>query len=173
MTVYQSQFSLNTHAQRDSYFDVTSQVRTVLAESHIQNGMVYVTTPHTTCAIFFEEWTHDSDTNGDDFLNLDLSKALERIFPPHTSSETYHYPGEAHYRAVESWPNPEQWLPGGDRRALWNADAHLKASLIGASEMVPVKQNSLAIGKTGYIYFVDFDRTRERERRVQVTIIGD
>lgn len=173
MTVYQSQFSLETVAQRDSYFDITLEVARCIQESQIQTGIVSVSTPHTTCAVFFEEYTHDTDPNGDDFLNLDLSRGLEKIFPPHQSADAYLYPGEKHYQAVESWPNPEQWLPGGDRKALWNADAHLKTSLMGSSETIPVTENKLAIGKTGYVYFVDFDRTRERQRKVQVTVIGE
>ncbi|MBJ8349997.1 YjbQ family protein [Streptococcus sp. CSL7508-lung] len=71
------------------------------------------------------------------------------------------------------WDNPEQWLPGGDKKALWNADAHLKASLIGASETLPIISGDLGIGKTGYVFFVDFDTTRKRKRYYHVTVIGE
>ncbi|KHD44110.1 YjbQ family protein [Streptococcus hongkongensis] len=173
MSVFQKTFSLETVANRDSYFNITEDVARAIQESKIDNGICLISTPHTTCSIFFEEWTHDQDSNGDDFLNLDLSVGLEKLFAPHDSTDVYHYPGEEHYKAVESWPNPERWLPNGDRKALWNADAHLKATLIGSSETIPLVGNQLAVGKTGYVYFVDFDRTRQRTRKVNVTIIGD
>lgn len=173
MSVYQNQLLLDTLEGRDSFIDITDEVNRLVKDSQINKGIVCVSTPHTTCAVFFEEYTHDRDDKGDDFLLVDFSKGLETIFPPHLSADSYHYPGEKHYQAVASWPNPEQWLPGGDRKALWNADAHLKASLIGSSETIPITENTLAIGKTGYLYFVDFDRTRRRERRVQVTVIGE
>ncbi len=173
MSVFQTVFSLETVAKRDSYFNITENVNSAIKESNIENGICLISTPHTTCSILFEEWTHDQNHNGDDFLNLDLSIGLEKIFPPHNSADIYQYPGEEHYKAVGSWPNPEQWLPNGDRKALWNADAHLKASLIGSSESIPVSEAKLAVGKTGYVYFVDFDRTRERTRKYNITIIGE
>ncbi|MDV5976980.1 UNVERIFIED_CONTAM: YjbQ family protein [Streptococcus canis] len=173
MTVYQKEFSVGTVANRDSYHDISEVVRQVIAASSIQTGICVVTTPHTTCSVFFEEYTHDKDAEGDDFLNLDLSEQLERIIPRHLAKESYHYPGSAHYQAVLAWENPEDWLPNGDKTALWNADAHLKASLLGSSQTIAVTSGKWNVGKTGYLYLVDFDRTRERERRYQITVIGD
>ena len=74
---------------------------------------------------------------------------------------------------MESWPNPEEWLPNGDRSALWNGDAHLKATIVGSSETLAVVDGKLAIGKTGYVYFADFDKTRERTRKYRVVVIGE
>ncbi|AJG25261.1 YjbQ family protein [Streptococcus iniae] len=173
MAVFQQQLLLDTVADRDSYFDITEHVNTAIKESGIQNGICLVSTPHTTCSVFFEEFTHDKDCNGDDLLNLDLSEKLEKLIDRHESATSYRYPGPKHYDAVASWPNPQEWLPNGDKKALWNADAHLKASLMGSSETFPVTLGQLAVGKTGYVYFVDFDRTRGRSRKVQITIMGD
>lgn len=173
MVVFQKVATLETCAKRDSYFDITEHVKTAIEESGIQNGICLVSTPHTTCSIFFEEFTHDVDENGDDFLNLDLSEKLGMMISEHLSASSYRYPGEKHYEAVASWPNPEEWLPNGDKKALWNADAHLKATIIGSSVTFPITSHQLAVGKTGYIYFVDFDRTRERCRKFQMTLMGD
>lgn len=97
MTVYQKEFSMETVANRDSYHDISEVVRQVIAASSIQTGVCVVTTPHTTCSVFFEEYTHDKDAGGDDFLNLDLSEQLDRIIPRHLAKESYNYPGPAHY----------------------------------------------------------------------------
>jgi thiamine phosphate synthase YjbQ (UPF0047 family) len=88
-------------------------------------------------------------------------------------AEGYMYPGELHYQAVESWPDAADYLPVGDRRALLNCDAHLKATLIGSSATLEVDQGKLAVGSTGYVYFVDFDRTRERARRCSIVVMGE
>lgn len=106
-------------------------------------------------------------------LKRELNTILEKIIPPHLSADSYHYPGEKHYQEVESRPNPEEWLPNGDRSALWNGDAHLKATILGSSETLAVVDGKLAIGKTGYVYFADFDKTRERTRKYRVVIIGE
>lgn len=173
MTVFQKEFKVDTKEGQVSYIDITNSIHQTITESGIQSGICTVITAHTTCSIFFEEDTHDKDENGVDYLQLDLNTILEKIIPPHLSADSYHYPGEKHYQEVESWPNPEEWLPNGDRSALWNGDAHLKATIIGSSETLAVVDGKLAIGKTGYVYFADFDKTRERTRKYRVVIIGE
>jgi secondary thiamine-phosphate synthase enzyme len=56
------------------------------------------------------------------------------------------------------------------RHAEGNAAAHIKASLIGTSQSVPVRANRLALGRWQGIFFADFDGPRERQ--VHVSVIG-
>ena len=173
MTVYKKTIELKTKAKIVTYVDVTPQIREAIEESGIENGICAVVTPHTTCAIFFEEYAHDRNEDGLDTLQQDLNNVLSKIIPAHDSAEVYNYPGEEHYQVVEGWDNAAEYLPGGDRRALWNGDAHLKSTLIGTSEVLSVEENQLAIGSTGYVYFADFDVTRDRVRKCSITIIGE
>ena len=55
------------------------------------------------------------------------------------------------------------------RHAEGNAAAHIKASLVGTSQTVPVRNGRLALGRWQGIYFADFDGPRERN--FQVTIL--
>lgn len=50
-----------------------------------------------------------------------------------------------------------------------NSAAHLKSSLVGASESVPVRSGKLALGTWQGIYFWEFDGPRTRRVFVQVT----
>lgn len=172
MTVYKKQIKVHSEEGKVSYVDITEEVKKAISESQIDSGICVVLTPHTTCSVFFEEFAHDINATGDEFLQEDLNTVLEKIIPDHTSAETYVYPGERHYQAVESWPNAEEYLPNGDRTALWNGDAHLKATLIGSSTVFEVDNNKLAVGSTGYVYFADFDRTRARERKCSIIVMG-
>jgi len=52
-----------------------------------------------------------------------------------------------------------------------NADAHLRASLIGASETVPVVGSNLVLGTWQQIVLLDFD-DRPRERTVTVQVLS-
>jgi len=52
-----------------------------------------------------------------------------------------------------------------------NSHAHQRASLIGASEVVPVAGGRLALGTWQQLVLVDFD-DRPRERTVVVQVIG-
>ena len=67
-------------------------------------------------------------------MQLDLNDVLKKLIPDELKEGQYRYPGEKHYQAVASWPDAEAYLPNGDRTALLNGDAHLKATLIGSSE---------------------------------------
>ncbi|MGT2749817.1 YjbQ family protein [Streptococcus orisasini] len=173
MKLYKKTFTVDTAAGKATYVNITDKLREIVKESRIENGLLAMISPHTTCAVFFEEFAHDYTEDGDEFLQADLNNVLEKIIPDHTSAQTYIYPGEAHYQAVESWPDAESYLPGGDRKALWNGDGHLKATLIGSSQLVDVTNGDLGVGSTGYFYFVDYDKTRERTRKCQVTVFGE
>ena len=49
-----------------------------------------------------------------------------------------------------------------------NADSHIKATLVGASEIVPVEGGKLALGRWQGIFFCEFDGPRDRT--IQVTV---
>lgn len=55
----------------------------------------------------------------------------------------------------------------GWRHSEGNSDGHLKSSLVGTSELVPVSEGRLALGTWQGIYFAEFDGPRRR--RVIVT----
>ena len=54
-----------------------------------------------------------------------------------------------------------------------NTDAHLRSSIIGRSETVVIENGELDLGEFGFIYFIDFDNTRARQRTVQVLVMGE
>lgn len=169
--LYREDIILETKKDKVTYINITPQIKEIIEKSQITEGIVVINTAHTTCSVFLEEFTSDTDEFGDEYLQIDLNDILDNIAPPHVDEDVYNYPGEMHYQNVESWPNAEKYLPGGDRSALWNGDAHLKSTIIGASETLNVVDGELGVGSTGYIYFADFDRTRPRERTCTITII--
>lgn len=173
MAVYRETVEVQSHGTTPTYVNITPAVRAAIEKSGIKEGICTVISPHTTCAVFFEEFVHDFTPEGEEFLQVDLNRVLSSLIPDQTREGIYLYPGEEHYRAVASWPNAEEYLPGGDRTALWNGDAHLKATLLGSSQTFSVEGGKLGVGTTGYIYFADFDRTRERTRKCKIVIIGE
>ena len=108
MAIYKEQIEVQSHGNTPTYLNITPQVRAAIEKSGIQNGICTVISPHTTCSVFFEEFVHDINEDGDEFLQADLNKVLEKIIPDQTSADIYSYPGEEHYKAVEAWPaHPE------------------------------------------------------------------
>jgi secondary thiamine-phosphate synthase enzyme len=64
-------------------------------------------------------------------------------------------------------------------RGIWrhdaqdgNGDAHLKAGLVGPSEMVPIVDGELALSTWQNIFFCEFDGPRDN-RRVLCTALAD
>ena len=62
---------------------------------------------------------------------------------------------------------PEQ---GNYRHSEGNSDSHCKASLMGCSVVVPVKNGELVLGTWQGIYFCEFDGPRSR--KFQVTALA-
>ncbi|MBK0347261.1 YjbQ family protein [Aerococcaceae bacterium zg-ZJ1578] len=172
MKMFKKQFIVSTFGGKTTYINILDQVNEAIEESKVQSGLIFILTAHTTCSVFYEEFSHDINDYGDEFLQEDLNVILRKIIPNHESASTYMYPGEEHYKEVESWPDAESYLPNGDRSALWNGDGHLKSTLIGNSVTLDIENGKLGVGSTGYVYFADFDTTRARERKFKVVILG-
>ena len=54
------------------------------------------------------------------------------------------------------------------RHAEGNSHAHLKSSLVGASETIPISGGRLMLGIWQGIYFCEFDGPRHRKYHVQI-----
>ncbi|MDD2414136.1 MAG: YjbQ family protein [Eubacteriaceae bacterium] len=173
MAVYKETITLQSRGVQPTFINITDQVKAAIEKSGIQNGICTVISPHTTCSVFFEEFVHDIMEDGNEFLQTDLNNVLKTLIPDDVREGQYNYPGPKHYEEVESWPNAAQYLPNGDHAALLNCDAHLKSTLLGSSETFDVDEGRLGVGTTGYVYFVDFDRTRPRTRQCKITVIGE
>jgi len=65
----------------------------------------------------------------------------------------------------------EQLLPrhrSGYRHFEGNSDAHCKSSILGCSEHILIKENSLELGTWQGIFFCEFDGPRSRKVIVQI-----
>ena len=173
MTVFKGLVRVETLAGKPTYVDVTEEVAGIVSQSGIREGVVHCISCHTTCAVYSQEFDHDMTPAGDTFMQADLSDGLERVFPEQHDWRTYRYPGLRHFEEVESWPDAEAYLPGGDRTLLWNGDAHLRSVLVGSSQTFEVSDGKLEMNGLASVFFVDFDRTRERTRRLRVVVMGE
>ena len=51
-----------------------------------------------------------------------------------------------------------------------NADSHIKAVVVGASEYIPIENGAMSLGRWQGIFFCEFDGPRDRT--VQVSVKG-
>lgn len=162
---------LKSNGKRVTYHNITKDIKELVKTSGIKNGTCVVQSQHTTCSVIFEEFVHDLDYNGDELLQVDLNRILDKIVPRELTENTdYRYPGPKHLEFLLSLDNPEY---KGDAATILNGDAHIRASFFGASETFIVKNGEIMTGGVGSIYFVDFDQNRERPRKCHIMIMGE
>ncbi|AOV08692.1 YjbQ family protein [Sporosarcina ureilytica] len=170
MTVYSGRLSLTSHGNRVTYHEITEQVRAHVAKSRVKEGICTVASPHTTCSVIFEELSHDTNYYGYEYLQVDLNNILNKLIPQCTTEGQYYHPGPNHIKVgledMQGEISPEAYT-------MLNTDAHLKSTLLGTSETFVIENGELQIGLVGYIYFIDWDQIRERERTCLIKIIGE
>ncbi len=171
MKFFKEVLELTSNGSRVSYHNITDKVKDIVERSGIKNGICVVQSPHTTCSVIFEEFVHDTDFNGDEFLQVDLNRILDRIVPRELSENTdYRYPGPKHLDFLMSLDDPNYPCDPG---TILNGDAHIRGSLLGASETFILDKGVIQIGTVGYIYFVDWDQNRVRTRKCHIMVMGE
>jgi len=164
MTVYHESFKVKS-VLPPTFHEVTEKVKEIVSKSKVKNGIAVVYSQHTTCSIMIQEDSHDVTQRGTKFLLQDLLNVFEKIIPMCRYENQYLHPGPEHIKHAERVGEPGRWS--------LNTDAHLRSSIIGRSESIPIIDGKLELGINGLIYFVDFDVLRERERFVHVQIVGE
>jgi secondary thiamine-phosphate synthase enzyme len=138
MKVFHDTIALATE-ERTEVSDITKLVREALQQLPISTGIALVNTMHTTCALLVNEFQAA--------LIEDLKSLSERLVPERGG-----------YRHDD--PRYSDCERG-------NANAHLRAALLGRSIAVGVKDGDLALGRFQSIIFAEFDGPRKREIAIQ------
>ena len=125
--------------EREELVDCTRPVQAEVGATGLKEGICFVYCEHTTAGLTLNE-------NADPDVRRDMLLALRHLIP------------------VAGWPSE------GDafRHFEENADAHLKASLMGFALTIPILGGRLALGRWQAIYLAEFDGPRERSILVQV-----
>jgi thiamine phosphate synthase YjbQ (UPF0047 family) len=166
MAVIIKKIKLQSKDHLPHFHDITSEVKNIVAESGITNGLVTVCSHHTTCSVIFQECSHDRNYFGREFLQVDLIQVMEKIVPTCLTEGQYNHPGPEHIKFALT-------NPGEFEKDSLNTDAHLRSSFFGRSESFVLENKEIHLGDFGFIYFVDWDQVRERERVAEVLVMGE
>ncbi len=166
MTVYHEAVDLHSELHKPMFHDVTAAAEGAVARSGIRTGTITVYSKHTTCSVIIQEASHDTLYDGTEYLLQDLLDRLESIMPTCRREGQYLHPGAKHIAHAVGNLGEE---------AVWslNTDAHLRSSLIGRSETIPILDGRMELGEFGRVYFADFDGVRARDRSVQFMLVGE
>jgi secondary thiamine-phosphate synthase enzyme len=130
---------------REELQNLTGMVREFVRSSGVRHGSVIVSSLHTTCGIFINEWqdalVHD--------VKAYMAQAINK---------------DAYYRH-----NDPEWSDC-DRH---NADSHLRSLMMGISLTLQVAEGDVVLGEWQSIIMAEFDGPRERSIRLQAMGIGE
>ena len=124
--------------ERMEFRNITPEVRRVVHESGVQEGLCLVNAMHITASVFIND-----DEPG---LHRDYKKWLEELAPFDPSPERYH-----HNRTGED-----------------NADAHHKRQIMGREVVVAITAGELDFGPWEQIFYGEFDGRRTKRVLVKV-----
>ena len=165
MKVYRDIIEARSTGLYPTFHKITDQVNAIVEASGVNDGICVVYSHHTTCSVMIQECSFDLAYNGLEFVQQDLVDILEGLIPTCRKEGQYMHPGPELTEFARSI--------GESKLEALNTDAHLRSVLFGRSESIVIMDGKLDMGQFGHIYFVDFDKTRVRDRKVQVQIIGD
>lgn len=120
---------------------ITDQVRKIISNSGIENGIVHVITEHTTTGITVNESLL--------CVEKDILSQLDLMFP-----DSYPYTHN-HYL-------PSYGTIGG------NAPGHLKSLVTGNHCAYPILEGEMKLGHAADIYFAEFDGIKKRKYMVHI-----
>jgi secondary thiamine-phosphate synthase enzyme len=127
-------------AERFELVDVTEQLTAFLKAAAVAEGLLSVWSLHTTCAVFVNETQRA--------LHADIKRALEQIVDGRTD-----------------WMHNDPRHSDCDRS---NADAHLRAMLLGHSLTIQVSGGELVLGQWQRVLAAELDGPRTRSLRLQI-----
>lgn len=135
------------------YTDITDKVKNIIKKSKNNDGIVVVTTQHTTVGI----------TTTKPECVEEIRDTIMKIAP--VNKELYEHNKLDNTGKMKKDPNG---VPLGDG----NGQSHVQASLIGSFTAVRLKEGNLDIGRRR-IYSMDCDVLPPRKRRIVVSIINN
>jgi secondary thiamine-phosphate synthase enzyme len=139
MKIFSTSISVTTE-QRTQLTDVTGLVTDAIRTFPVNSGMVLINTLHTTCALIVNEFQAA--------IMDDVWALLHALVP----NERAYRHNDARYSDCERG----------------NAQAHLRAILLGRSVALPIQDGELALGRFQSVILAEFDGPRRREMSVQV-----
>ena len=130
---------------REELHNLTKLVRNFVKSSGVLAGSMTISSLHTTCAIFINEWqnalNHDFKAYLDNAINKDVY--YRHNDPAHSDCDRH------------------------------NADSHLRSLLLGMSLTLQIADGDVVLGEWQSVIMAEFDGPRERSIRLQAMGIGN
>ena len=135
--------TINLHTKKQiEFINITEKVNEIVKNSNVKEGVVTIFSKHTTTGIRINE--------NEERLFMDIKIFLEKIAS--TSNKYLHDDIE-----LRNCPKNERI----------NGHANIKSLILNSSEIIPIVNNEMVLGKWQSIFFIELDGKRNREVIVQ------
>jgi secondary thiamine-phosphate synthase enzyme len=142
MNIYFNEITLQT-GENIQIYNLTPSINDEIAKSGIKDGIVNVTSRHTTTALAVNEY--------EPRLLKDLQSFFTEIAPPNR----YYKHNDIHLRDCAP-DEPE------------NAHSHILAILLSSNESIPLVNGNLLLGQWQSVLFFELDGPKSRKIAVQI-----
>ena len=163
--MYRESFKVQSRDRAYTFHDVTAKAKEIVKKSGIKEGIAVIYSHHTTCCVITQECAFDMSMTGLETLQQDLVNVMDKMVPECKYEGMYLHPGPKALKFAEEH--------GEDARGCHNTEAHLISSIIGRNVTAVIDDGEIDLGEFGFIYFIDWDKTRGRKRSVQIMVIGE
>ena len=126
--------------KRCELYNLTERIADILRRHDVKDGMVLLSSLHTTMALFVNEWQTA--------LLHDVKAMLNKVVSP-----------------GDGWRHDDPECSDCDRR---NAHSHLQASLLGHALSLGVAKGKLVLGQFQAIIAAELDGPRSRDLAIQI-----
>ena len=126
--------------KRCELYNLTERIADILKRHDVKDGMVLLSSLHTTMALFVNEWQSA--------LLHDVKSMLNKVVSP-----------------GDGWQHDDPEHSDCDRR---NAHSHLQASLLGHALSLGVAKGKLVLGQFQAIIAAELDGPRNRDLAIQI-----
>lgn len=138
--------------KRVELYNITPEIEALILSSGVKEGVLHISSLHTTTALFINEYQQA--------LLEDIKGFLERLV-----AQDAGYEHECQSGRAPGYKHNCERCSDCDRK---NADAHLRATLLGHSLCLPISKGELALGQWQSIILAELDGPRERNILVQI-----
>ena len=142
--MFQTTFMVSSQCEGD-IIDITPQVKKVVGDSKVREGIAHLFVQHSTAALTTIEFEPG--------VLSDLRRALSILAPDNADYAHNTIPG---YQFNEG-----------------NGRSHVKAALVGPSLTIPLKGGTLMCGTWQQIVLIECDVNAGRERTIVCTVMGN
>ena len=133
------------------FVDITEPVQAFVKSAGIKNGLIAITSQHTTAAIRVNE----NETG----FREDFKEFIAKLLP----SKNYYRHNDGSIRTEN--------IDCDDDRCMRNGHSHVQHMFLGTSETLPIIDGKLKLGRWQRIFMIELCSPRKRD--VVLTVVGE